>query len=92
MKLAQRLSHFLVKDVCVSRSGFDICVVQRLLHQLEVAGLAQELGSDIMPEIVEAKVFDASLGPQPAPPAFGSASTTPSTSSPMSRNGPVLAV
>lgn len=32
-----------------------IGVVQHLLHKLEVAGLAQHLGAEIMPEVVESK-------------------------------------
>jgi hypothetical protein len=38
-------------------------VVERLLHQLHVAGIAQQLASEVVPEVMEAEALDASLGP-----------------------------
>ncbi len=46
-------------------------MVQRLLHQLEVTGLAQQLGAEVVPVVVEAEVIDPCLGAQPLPGCLG---------------------
>jgi hypothetical protein len=52
----ERHSNVFVEDVRIARRGLDIRVVEHLLHQLEVAGVAQQLGRKIMPEIVESEI------------------------------------
>src|SRR5262249_22068849 len=55
-----RLSDLIVEHVGVSRRRLDAGVAERLLHELEVAGFAQELGGEVMPVVVEAEAGDAS--------------------------------
>src|SRR5262245_37174469 len=49
--------------MCIARCGLEIGVPERLLYQLEIAGLAQELGAEVVAEVVEAEVG------HPCPPA-----------------------
>jgi len=45
-------------------------MIERLLHQLEVAGGAQQLGAEVVPEVVEAETGHASTLAQIAPMAL----------------------
>ena len=56
-----------VQHMRVPQRGLDIAVVQRLLDQLEVAGVAQQLGAEVMSEVVKAEALDARLGAHPPP-------------------------
>ena len=42
-------------------------MVEHALHQLQVAGLAQQLGAEIVPEVVEAEAGHAGALAQPPP-------------------------
>jgi hypothetical protein len=42
--------------MCIARGGFDVGVVERLLHELEIASVAEEFSTDIMPNVVEAEI------------------------------------
>ena len=50
-----RVGHLAVEHMGVAQRGLEIGVVERLLHQLQVAGLAQQFGADVVPEIMKAK-------------------------------------
>jgi hypothetical protein len=52
----QRHRDVLVKYVGIARRHLDVGVVERLLYQLKVAGLAQNLGREIMSEVVKPKI------------------------------------
>jgi len=60
----------MIENVRIARRGLDIRMVERLLHQLQIAGLAQELGREIVPEVVETEAGDARTLAQIAPVAF----------------------
>jgi len=49
--------------VRVTQCDSDIAVVEGLLRQLEVAGQAQHLGSDVVAEVMESKASDAGFRP-----------------------------
>ena len=51
--------HVLVEDVCVSHRRLDVRVVERLLDDLQVAAVAEELGREVVPLVVEPEIFDA---------------------------------
>ena len=55
-----------IEHVRVACGGRDVRVVEGALHELEVAGLAQELGAEVMPEVMEAESINASAC-EPAP-------------------------
>jgi hypothetical protein len=51
----ERLGDFVIEHMRILGRGLDVGVVERPLHQLEVAGLAQQLGREIVPEVMEAE-------------------------------------
>ena len=51
----------------ISRRGLDVGMVERALHELEIAGLAQDLGRKIVPIVVEAKSINARALAQSTP-------------------------
>src|SRR4051812_14301656 len=51
-----------VEHVRVPDRGLDVGVIERLLHELEVAGPAQQLRPEIVPEVVRTEVPDACVG------------------------------
>ena len=71
--LLQRLRHFFVEYMCIARGGFDVGVVERLLHELEIASVAEEFCTDIMPNVVEAEILKTCLGPKTTPVRFRAA-------------------
>jgi hypothetical protein len=48
-----------VSSTFIACCRLDIGVVQRPLHQFEVAGLAQELGSEVVTEVMETESGNA---------------------------------
>ena len=56
-----------VQDVRVPQRGRDVAMVECLLDQLEVAGVAQQFGGEVVPEVVEAEALDACLGAHSPP-------------------------
>ena len=64
---------FIVDDVRVLGGGLDVAMIERLLHQLQVPGFPEELGSEVVPVVVEPEVDDASGGPDPLPGRFEAA-------------------
>src|SRR5215472_14391761 len=61
------LGDLLVENMRIAASGFQVGMIERALHQLQVPGLAQELRGEVMPEIVESESADASALAQPTP-------------------------
>src|ERR1700738_1506321 len=61
----------LIDDMGIAQGALDVAMVHRLLHELEVAAVAQELGPEIMPVVVEAEILDACSLPQPLPRRLG---------------------
>src|SRR5262249_61783144 len=51
----------------VTQCDLDVGVIGRLLHQLAVAGLAQELGGKVMPMIMKAEANDTGELAYPPP-------------------------
>src|SRR5262245_30924943 len=43
----------------VTNGGFDVAVIEQPLHKFQVACRAQNLGAEIVPEIMEPKADDA---------------------------------
>jgi hypothetical protein len=52
--------------------GLDVGVIERLLHELQIARTPQKLGAEVVPYVVEAKANDSRLDFKPAPNRFGS--------------------
>ena len=65
-------SDVFIKHMGVAQRALDVGMVHRLLHQLQVAGVAQQLGAEVVAEVVEAEILDARLGAYPLPSRFGS--------------------
>src|SRR5215831_20238407 len=51
----------------VAQRRFNVGMIERPLYQLDVAGLAQKLGAEIMPVVVKSKSDDARLPAQVLP-------------------------
>src|SRR5580704_10329592 len=51
----------------IPRRGFQIGMVQSPLHQLDIAGLAQKLGAEVVPEVVESEADHTGPLAQPVP-------------------------
>src|SRR5262245_53521056 len=51
----------------IARRGLEIAVVERALHQLQVAGRAQKLGAEIVPQVVKPEADHAGALAQPLP-------------------------
>ena len=62
-----RTGHIGVKDMGVAERALDVAVVQGLLHELEIAGLTQELRAEVVPVVMETEVLYARLGAHPLP-------------------------
>jgi hypothetical protein len=56
-----------VEHVRVPLGRGDVGVVERLAHEFEIAGLAQQADRGVVPEVVEAEALDARLRAQPPP-------------------------
>jgi len=54
----------------IAQRALDVAMVHGLLHQLEVAGVAKQFAAEVVPEIMEAEVGHARLGPHPLPSRF----------------------
>ena len=59
--------HFVIKDVGILDGGFDVGVVQSLLHQLQVSGFPEQLGCEVVAKVVEPEVRDVGSGPDAFP-------------------------
>jgi len=55
----------------IPKGAFDVAVIHRLLHQLEVPAVAQQLGPEIVPIVVEPEIHHARLGAHPLPSRLG---------------------
>src|SRR5262245_12621354 len=51
----------------IARCGLEIGMIEQPLYQFQVAGLAQHLAAEIMPEVVKAEAGHASALAQPPP-------------------------
>ena len=69
----QRFGHLVVEDVGVSRRGLEVGVIEGALHQLEVAGVAQKFGREIVSEVVEPESSHTRRLPRAAPARFDAA-------------------
>src|SRR5215472_10413475 len=59
-----------VEHMGIACRGLEVGVVKRPLHEPDVASLAQQLGAEVVPEIVEAEAGHASTLAQITPVAF----------------------
>src|SRR6516225_1670024 len=73
--MLHRLGDLMIEHMGISGCRFDRGMPERLLHQAQVAGLAQKLRGHVMSEIMDAKIADAGSLAQPSPvslhPAIG---------------------
>jgi len=51
--LLQRISHLFVEDVGVACRRLDVGVVECPLHELEIAGVAEQFRPHVMPDVVD---------------------------------------
>ncbi len=63
----QRVGDLVIEHMRIAQRALDIGVVERALHQLDVAGRAQELGSEIMSVVVKPESDHARFLAQQAP-------------------------
>ncbi len=66
----QRGCHLFIQYMGVFRGGLDVGVIHRLLHQLQVASLSQELGPVVVPVVVKSEVGNLRLSPEALPCRF----------------------
>jgi len=45
----------------ISQRALDICVIEGFLYERQVAGPAQKLGAEVVPEIMEPEADDSCL-------------------------------
>jgi hypothetical protein len=67
----RRYFNVVIRNMRVPCRGLDIAMVQRALHQLEIAGLPKELGSEVVPEIMKVEASDAGSGACSSPARLG---------------------
>src|SRR5262245_61342768 len=67
------VGHLAVEHMRIARGGLDIGVIERPLHQLEVARRAQQLAGEVVPEIMKPKAGHRSALAQISPMAFNAA-------------------
>ena len=69
----QTSNQIVIDDMCIFSRGLDVGVVERLLHQLQVASFPQQLCREVVPKVMEPKVGYASHSPKTFPSRFQAA-------------------
>jgi len=61
------LGHLFIEDVGVACRRLDVSVIERSLHELEVAGIPKQLRTHVVSDVMEAEVLNPRLLPKTPP-------------------------
>ena len=70
LDLLKCLRDLFIEDVGVACCRLDVSVIERSLHELEVAGVAKQLRPQVVSDVVEAEILNACLFTEPTPLGF----------------------